>query len=153
VQKTPDYNISLGEPEDALDFVIIAKEAFNEDIINKNCFTFNSSGLKDLLDAALVDQTFLILKLSKGNEIVGYFFGNVSQCFFAKETQTICLSWFIQPKHRSLRNAMGLLRTYEEWSKQSGASIINMVNVKMDSPKLFERLGYTMTENTFVKEI
>jgi len=151
--RTEDYSIREATEDDLFELTLLAREAFKEDIINKKVFTFDAKKLGTLVGSAIDNETFLTLVLEKENEIVGYFFGMVSPCYFARESQTVCLSWFIQPEHRSVKNALTLLKKYEEWSKSVGAVLINMVNVKMDSPRIFEKLGYTMTEITFVKEV
>lgn len=151
--RTKDYKVEIGKLDDLFELVLLAREAFKEDIINKKAFTFDTKKVGELVESAIENESFIVLSLRNENDIVGYFFGMVSPCYFARELQTVCLSWFIQPEHRSVKNAFTLLKRYEEWSKEVGAVLINMVNVKVDSPKIFEKLGYTMTEITFVKEV
>ena len=65
----------------------------------------------------------------------------------------MCLSWFIRPENRSIRNAFSLLKTYEKWAKDSGAVVINMIDIKDRTGRVFEKLGYTKNETMYVKGV
>ena len=148
--KTKDYKVRIATCDDIFELTLLAREAY-KGLPEKDHITFSSKKIGHLLETVMDSDKFLILSLVNGEEIVGYFFGVITDSFFAIETQATCLSLFIRPEHRGLRNALSLLKTYEEWGKKQGAVSVNIINIKMDSPKLYERLGYTMTEATFVK--
>ena len=150
--RTKDYSIRVGTLEDIFEMTLLAREAY-EGLPDKKYYTFSSKKVGVLLQNTLEKDTFLILVLLRGEEIVGYFFGMVADCFFALEKQATSLSWFIRPEHRSIRNAFSLLKQYEEWAVSKGVVSINMVNLKTSSPKLFEKLGYEITETTLVKRV
>jgi len=150
--KTKGYKTEVATLDDIFELTLLAREAYSG-LPEKEHITFSSKKIGQLLEATIPNNTFLILALKDGDETVGYFFGMVSDYFFAIETQVSCLSWFIRPEHRSVRNALSMLKMYEEWGKGQGVSSINMINIKMDSPRLYEKLGYKMTETTFVKRV
>jgi len=150
MQRTKDYNLRLATQEDVLNIVIIAKEAYLE-ATDTEAYSFDPQKILSLAQNSIEKDDFLVLILEKDGEVVGYFFGMVTECFFAVERQSVNLSWFISKSHRSLKNALSILKVYEDWSKKSGAVVTNMVDIKLNSDKIFKRLGYTLTENTYVK--
>ncbi len=150
--RTKDYNIREATEEDIFELTLLAREAF-EDLPEKDHVKFNAKKVGTLVETVVGKDPFLVLVLEQDEEPVGYFFGMVVDYYFALESQAICLSWFIRPNHRSVRNALSLLKRYEEWGSGQEVVSVNMVNIKISSPKVFEKLGYQMTETTFVKRI
>ncbi len=159
--RTKDYSVEVADVDDIFELTILAKEAYGEDIIDKEHFRFNTKKVGNLFAYTIPSDQFLVLKLTEGEEIVGYFLATISECFFALETQTLCLSWFIRPEHRSVRNAFSLLKTYEKWGKDSGAVVINMIDIRDHhysggrriANTVFERLGYEMNETMYAKGV
>ncbi len=150
--RTKDYSIREATEEDIFEVTLLTREAY-EDLPEKEHVKFNAKKVMDLAKHVIPTDSFLTLVLENDGEIVGYFFGMVAEYYFALESQAICLSWFIRPQHRSIRNALSLLKRYEKWGEEQGVVSVNMINIKMNSPKVYEKLGYTMTEATFVKRI
>lgn len=150
--KTKDYNIRVATLEDVFELTLLAREAY-EGLKDKDVYTFSSKKVGELVLNTVGKENYLVLVLMDGEELVGYFFSMIVDCFFALEKQTTCISWFIRPEHRGLRNALSLLKVYEKWGKDNGSVTSNMINVKMGSSKVYEKLGYTLSEETYVKRI
>ena len=151
MQRTKDYSLYLPTEDDVFEIVAISREAFAEDFIDKECYTFSSKRLLEIILHSVTDKNRYTVCLKDGDEIVGYFFGALIPCYFAAENQAICVSWFIRPEHRSVKNAFRLLKGFEKWGKEKGASVTNMTSVKHAHNAVYERLGYELTETTFTK--
>lgn len=151
--KTKACKIEVATLDDIFELTVLAREAYSEDIIDKESFKFSTKKIGMLLSHTIPSSEFLVLCLRDEKEIVGYFFAAISECFYSLETQTLCLSWFVRPEHRSIRNVFSLLNSYEKWAKESGAVVINMIDVKDRAFKVFEKLGYKISETVYVKGV
>jgi len=66
------------------------------------------------------------------------------------------LAWWVEPEVRGSPIAIRLIRAYEQWATESGASFIAMASLSLDSGpdvgRLLKKLGYTQAETTHIKE-
>lgn len=152
--KTDDYKIRTADLTDTTDIIILGREFYKEyysDVLNWN----NKLAMQNL-EAAIKEDPFLVLVVEKNDEIVGMLIAMISQCFFSYDVQASELAWYIDKNHRKTRQAVKLLDWYEDWAKSNGAKLANMMNIE-GTPKsivnLYERRGYKLKENTFIKEL
>ncbi len=150
--KTEGYSVREATEDDVFDVVLLTREAY-ETVPEKDYVKFSSKKVIQLVSHAVPHDSFIVLVLENDGEIVGYFFGVIMECYFALESQATCLSWFIRPPHRSVRNAFSLLKQYEKWAIDQKVVSVNMIDIKENSSKVFEKLGYEKTEITFTKRI
>jgi hypothetical protein len=65
------------------------------------------------------------------------------------------LAWWVAPEHRKGTTAIRLIQAFEQWAKDSGASMISMTNLQISDggavEKMLSRMGYTMTEQAHTK--
>jgi GNAT superfamily N-acetyltransferase len=65
--------------------------------------------------------------------------------------------WFVDPSSENSFGAMELYRCFERWAKETGCKKMAMIHMMNSSPaklqRLYERMGYTLIEQHFVKEI
>lgn len=65
------------------------------------------------------------------------------------------LAWWVAPEHRKGTAAIRLIQAFEQWAKDSGASMISMTNLQIDDggsvEKMLRRMGYAMTEQAHTK--
>ena len=150
--RTKDYSIREANEEDFLELIVFAKEFYLNSHL-RDVHTFNSKRTGDSLGDALVREDFGVFVLIYEEEIVGVLFSYCSPSFFSDDIQALCLAWYIRKGHRSLKNAISLISIYEEWAKNRGACLINIVNVNLNTPRAFEKFGYKMNEIIFSKEV
>ena len=150
--KTKHYSVREAVVEDQFEVVLLGREAY-EDIINKDLYSYSPKKVAALVERMVESDDFLIIVLEDEYELVGYFFAMISPCFFSVETQALCLSWFIRPEHRGLKNAFSLLKTYEKWGKDKEAKVLNIGEIRHHSPKMWKKLGYKMDEIMYTKEV
>lgn len=151
--KTKDCSIRKATLDDVFKLTVLAKEAY-DDVINKEVYSFSSEKVENLFYNAIEKDNFLVLALCYKNEIVGYFLAIATDCFFAIELQATCLSWFVRPEHRAVKNAFSLLKKYEDWGREQMVVTINISNLKVGtSEKGFKKLGFTLAEEAYVKRM
>jgi len=85
------------------------------------------------------------------------FVGFIVECFFSTKTQSCELSWYVTPEHRGSKTAFEMVDIYEQWARDGGATIANLINLDMLNAdkvaKFYKRKGYTLAENTYIKEL
>jgi hypothetical protein len=150
--KTKGYSIREATQDDFYNLLIFSKE-FHGNSHLKDLLEFSPKKTGELLETAINREDFTVFLLENGKELVGGLICMAADSFFSEDRQSICLAWYIRKEHRSLKNAIGLVNGYEEWSKTKGVKLINIINVKLETPRAFEKLGYKMTEVTFSKEV
>lgn len=61
------------------------------------------------------------------------------------------LAWWVDPAHRG--NSLGMLREYEEWATIRGVSAIEVKSLAVfpETERLYERVGYSRLETSWVR--
>ncbi|MHA2084301.1 MAG: GNAT family N-acetyltransferase [Candidatus Thorarchaeota archaeon] len=154
--RTEDYNIREAVEEDVIDLTILGKQ-FLKETKNDRFLGWNSTKAHNFFLDAANREDFGVFVLCNGNEIVGMFVCFATPCFFSDAVQAVEIVWYVDPEHRGSKEALKLLDVYEEWARKHGAVCANLMNVDIlkgaKVAKLYGRKGYTLTENTFVKEL
>ncbi len=118
---------------------------------------WNSSKVYDSLFDAVGRDDFGIFVLCADTEVVGMFLCFVTPCFFSDVKQAVEIAWYVDPEYRGSKMAAKMLKIYEQWAKERDAVCVNLVNLDVlrgvKVAKLYERMGYKMVENTFMKEL
>lgn len=109
-------------------------------------------GLCGILDVGVV------FVADKKGVIVGGIAGAMSSLWFAPHVKVATeLAWWVREEDRNTPAAVRLLRAFEIWAADQGASHIAMSDliIQGDAPagKLFEKLGYTLTERSHIKGV
>ena len=91
-------------------------------------------------------------------KVVGFIACLVHPSWFSQTTLIAMeMAWWIEEAHRGGVSGIRLVKAYEEWAKQMGASFICMSDLMSDGNaglgNMLERLGYSMTERTHMKGI
>ena len=108
---------------------------------------------------SLEREDTLLLVLEFEGQVVGVFFAMLAPAFFTNDLVGVELMWYLLPEYRGKvgSEALSMLDRYEIWAKERGATMVNMVNIDMLNGKkvaaIYEKRGYTLRENTFIKEI
>ena len=153
--RTKDYSIREATEEDVIDLAILGKQFVKE---SQNGFLgWNSSKVYDSLLDAVERDDFGIFVLCADTEVVGMLIGFVAPCFFSDVVQASEITWYVDPEHRGSRMAIKMLGYFEEWAKDRGAVCANLGNLDVLNAdrvaRLYNRRGYRLIENTFVKEL
>ena len=100
----------------------------------------------------------VVFLAEKGGEVIGGLVAILSPVwynmdrFYATE-----LGWWVEKEHRTGTTALRLVKVFEKWAKDSGAEYATMCNMIHANEKqigvVYEKKGYIMVEQTFMKKI
>lgn len=130
---------------------------FYEDSPFSPKFAYSEEKVRDLLyqSLSLTPSPILFLLLVDDSIPVGLLVGYATKTPFSDDLVASELAWYIDPKHRGSRKAIELVYAYEEWARRIGCKHISMslLTSSTDTSKLYDRLGYTKTEISYMKEL
>jgi len=91
----------------------------------------------------------------KESEIIGFFAGVVIEHFLSHDTYATDIGVYITPNHRGGTAFLRLVKAFEDWATQMGATEIQLgvsTGIHPQSTvRMYERLGYTMTSYGLMK--
>ena len=153
--RTKDYSVREAVEDDVIEFHVLGKMFVRE---SKNNFLgWSAIKVHDSLLDAIGREDFCVFALQCDNEIVGMFIGFVAPCFFSDVIQATEIVWYVEPDHRGSRKALEMLDLFEEWAEFKGAVCSNLMNLDVLNAdkvaKMYNKRGYRLVENTFVKEL
>jgi N-acetylglutamate synthase-like GNAT family acetyltransferase len=95
--------------------------------------------------------------VAESKEIIGFICGALHEQFFTQQKFASDMALFVEPKHRGGSAAFRLVKAFENWAKEKGASHIwlgQSVGQNIDDTKNFYiRLGYTLAGVNTVKVV
>lgn len=59
--------------------------------------------------------------------------------------------WWVQPESRGC--GLRLLRAGEDWAREQGATVLQMIAPSPETERLYERLGYVPVERTYQRRL
>jgi GNAT superfamily N-acetyltransferase len=100
----------------------------------------------------------VVFVAERNNRIVGGIVGLKNSLWFAPHVKVATeLAWWVRPEDRNTPAAVRLLRRFERWAAEQGATHVAMSDLVIDGDtpagKLFEKLGYTLTERSHIKGV
>ncbi len=147
----PNIEYRIGKPED-LDDIVALWKTFDQEPLKKIGFNFDILDLRELFKLYVekyvsygiwIDETF-------AGGILGY---TAPLVFNPSITMFHEVLWFIDPKHR--RYSICFIKEFERFISQY-VDKIEMCNwstiEELTARKMYERLGYKLLEQRFVKE-
>lgn len=116
-------------------------------------FAFNAAYASMLFDACLTDPDRLCLVFDQGGP-QGVLAAQAGTLPIAPVKAASELIWWIEPDHRG-KSALRMIAAYEEWARERGCSLVNMVGLGSDpiTTRLYERCGYVPAERHFMKTL
>lgn len=107
-----------------------------------------------MLKTCIENELTTILVMEFEGEVVGGIVGVVQPLFMSNTVVASELAWFVDPNHRG-KGAIKLVKAFEGWAKEKGAEYVTMADIRgiADLSKLYERLGYELTEAAYSKKV
>jgi GNAT superfamily N-acetyltransferase len=137
--------------EDELDILMMVKMFLRE---TDYPFKFDLNKTQENFEAVLSNPNATIFVADVDGELVGCLVCVVSQPLFSSDVVANELAWYISPDQRNGKAAFKLLKVYEDWAKDMGATSVVMSDTSTkDLTKLFSRKGYRNIERSYIKEI
>jgi len=154
--RTGDYSLRFATKEDVIPLAILGKQ-FTKESKNSKLFGWNMQKVYDSLFNIIDRDDFCVICLVNDAEVVGMLIALVTPCFFSDVSQAVEIAWYIDPDHRGTRVALKMINEYERWAKEAGAVCTNMINLEVLNgdkvARMYNKRGYTLVENTFLKEL
>jgi len=92
-----------------------------------------------------------------GDKLYGAFLGMISPGFFCDALIAKDMGWWVKPEHRGSPAAICLLRDFEKWAKEKGASKVMIGQTGVENiektTKLFTHCGYKVVGYNTAKDI
>ena len=98
----------------------------------------------------------IVFVLEHEDKAVGVIAASIGNSLFNKEKVAYEVIWWVDVEHRS-KDSLILVKAYEEWAKECGATYIQMTLLNDLKDKVLDRvyrnLGYKQAEQAYYKEI
>ena len=116
---------------------------------------FEKDVVEERLTGAIDNEDFLVLVLEVNGEVQGLIVGVCMAPWMMSQPFAVELAWFVRKSARDGRGAIKLVRDYESWAKSRGVTKVGMSDLTkiQGLGKLYERLGYSLSETSYIKEI
>lgn len=153
--KTNGFKIERAVERDILDLSILSKQFFKEAKKNGYQLSFKQDKFAQSFLSIVNNPAYYYLIATIDDEAVGFFLGGIISPFFSDDVIAVEMFWWVAEEFRGQNVAMPMLKMFETWAKQSGATQVNvsdLQNVK-NLDNLYKRLGYSRSEVTYRKEI
>lgn len=102
------------------------------------------------------DKFFIAYTKNSNEDITGVFMGQLSFEYFSGKTTASDLGMFVHPNYRGSRVFYRMLKSFEQWAKDHGASRVLLYHSTGIEPektkKLFTKLEYNEFGSIFDKE-
>ena len=139
--------------EDIFELLILAYEFSKEG--PDHFKPFEKEVVEERLTGAIDNEAYLVLVLENNGEIQGGIVGVCMAPWMMSEPFAVELAWFVRKSARDGRGAIKLVKAYETWAKSKGVTKMSMSDLTkiQGLGKLYERLGYSLSETSYIKEI
>lgn len=154
MQQTPVSNhiIRKATKDDLLGILVIAKE-FSAEAPKTHKWNLNKT--TNFLLGALDNSNMEIFVCEKDEQIAGAIVCLITEMYMSNIIVASDLAWFVSKEIRGTKAALRLLKTFEDWGRSKGADYLGMADIEglNNLSKLYTKLGYSVTETTYLKEV
>ncbi len=152
MQETQVSKIRTATPEDVFDILILAKEFSKE---APKSHKWNKDKTEQFLLSAFHNTNMEIFLIDVDGEIEGALVGLLSELYMSHTVQATELAWFVSKDYRGKPASIRLMKAFEKWAKESGASQVGMGDIEGISSleNLYNRLGYNKSETVYLKDL
>lgn len=141
--------IRLATEEDFPELIRMAKEFHQASPYND--LEFSVTKCFELFQAYLRDKTSVMILVSDHGMLIAH----AGQAPFSSDRISSEVAWWVDPEGRNKRESLLLFEAYEIWSKKVGCKLcqVAMLPSVTDLSKFYERRGYKLLEQSYVKEL
>ena len=83
----------------------------------------------------------------------GFLAGVTHKFLLGNHLMAVELAWYVVPEARGEGVGKLLIESFEDWAKIMGCKLITMVSIDDEVGNYYKKLGYTLRERTYMKEI
>ena len=153
MQQTPDSSNTIRKAthEDLLGILVLAKE-FSMEAPKTHKWDLNKT--TRFLSSAIDNTNMEIFVAEKDGQLGGAIVCCVTEMYMSNTVVASDLAWFVNKDIRGTRSAIKLLKVFEDWGKAKGADYLAMADIEglENLSNLYTRLGYSVSETTYLKE-
>lgn len=116
--------------------------------------TFDRGTFYNSFNHSLTTPDLTILVYEVKGEVKGFLSGVITKTLFSTTPVAAELSWYVDPKFRGGTGGIKLVKAYEQWATSRGCEVLTLTNINGlgDLDDMYTRMGYVLTEKTYVKE-
>ena len=153
VQATEGSKVREATQEDLFEILMLGYEFIKEGPDHLKPFE------KDLVEERLINaidnEDYVVLVLDINGSLEGSLIGACIAPWMLSKPFAVELAWFVRKASRDGRSAIKMVKAYEAWAKSKGVTKVCMSDLtKLQGlGKLYNRLGYSLTETSYIKEV
>lgn len=138
--------------DDVFDLLILAR-GFSKEAPEMH--KWDKDKTEALLNSVIEADMCVAFVWEEGDEIVGGLIGAVQPLFMSHTIVAAELAWFVDKDARGKSGSIKLVKSFEAWAEEKGADYVTMADIQgiANLNKLYERLGYKLTETAYSKRI
>lgn len=140
-----------------MDQVLELAREMHAESASHNDVPMNEQKMISQLKTPITNPDIYVRFAVRSGEVIGVFFGMVTSLFFSDQRAATDKAWFVRKSRRGSYAAVLLVRDFERWAIQRGATkffLGQSTGVQMDlTQQLYEALGYTKVGVNTVKVI
>lgn len=147
-----NQTIRKANKEDLLGILVLAKEFSRE---APKTHKWNIDKTTNFLLSAIENTNMEIFISEKDDEVTGAIVCMVTEMYMSNTVIASEIAWFVSKDLRGSRSSIKLLKAFEDWGRSKGADYLGMADIEDISNlrKLYNRLGYSVSETTYLKEV
>ena len=147
-----NQTIRKANKEDLLGILVLAKEFSRE---APKTHKWNIDKTTNFLLSAIENTNMEIFISEKDDEVTGAIVCMVTEMYMSNTVIASDLAWFVSKDLRGSPSSIKLLKAFEDWGRSKGADYLGMADIEGISNlcKLYNRLGYSVSETTYLKEV
>ena len=150
--KTQESKVRTATPDDVFDILILGKQFSRE---APKSHKWNKDKAEQFVLSTFHNTNMEIFVIDVGGEIEGMLVGLLSELYMSHTVQATELAWFVSKEYRGKPASLRLIKAFEKWAKESGATQIGMGDIESITSleNLYNRLGYERAETVYLKEL
>jgi len=147
-----NHIIRKATKDDLLGILVLAKE-FSAEAPKTHKWNLNKT--TNFLVSALENSNMEIFVCVKDDQIVGAIVCLITEMYMSNTVVASELAWFVSKEIRGTKAALSLLKTFEDWGRSKGVDYLGMADIEgiNNLSKLYTKLGYSIAETTYLKEV
>ncbi len=117
---------------------------------------FNAETAKTAIETIIIDNHAIILVAEGQERLIGMLAAILHPFYFNINHLTGQeLVWWIEPEYRTGTAGIRLIKAIEQWAKSNGAKTFSMISLAVNRrvEQIYERRGYSPSENLFIKSL
>jgi hypothetical protein len=153
VQATEGSKVREATQEDLFELLMLGYEFIKEG--PDHLKPFEKDLVEERLANAIDNEDYVVLVLDINGSLEGALVGACISPWMMSEKFAVELAWFVRKSSRDGRGSIKMVKAYEAWAKSKGVTKICMSDLtKLQGlGKLYNRLGYTLSETSYIKEV